>query len=191
MRGIPWHPYTCPWDRLEHEQARAKVTVVVDQYGHTGLAQVLEILSGCCKLRLVWFGVPCGMASTARETVKGPTMPPQLRSPMHPEGLPELTEKDAKKVQAANSNTLKIIEWREAKGVKWCANSCLWCLLGFADLLNNAKVKDVLYSACMVGGLREDQLPGLHDSVGRPLRRERRGRVSGAVLRDYRIVLQR
>ena len=23
-----------------------------------GLAQVLEILSGCCKLRLVWFGVP-------------------------------------------------------------------------------------------------------------------------------------
>ena len=40
---------------------------------------------------------------------------------MHPEGLPELTKKDAKNVQAANMiccNTLKVIEWCEAKGVK-------------------------------------------------------------------------
>ena len=120
----------------------------------SGLAQVIEVLSGCAKLHLAWLGVPRGSASRAREVVRGPDMPPQLRSAEYPEGLPGLTERNAKKVQAADAiyaNSLSIIKWCEARSVAWSvenpANSYLWFLPGYVDLLKNDKVKDVLVTA--------------------------------------------
>ena len=128
----------------------------------SGLSQAIGILEGCTKLHLVWIGAPCGTASRAREVVRGPDMPPQLRSAKHPEGLPGLSGTDAKKAQAANtiySDSIKIIEWCESRNVKWCienpTNSYLWYLPEYANLLTNKKVKDILYSACMLGGKRD------------------------------------
>ena len=69
---------------------------------------------------------------------------------------------NAKKVQAANmiySNSIQIIRWCMQRKVSWCvenpANSYLWYLPEYIDLLKNVKVKDILYSACMVGGKRD------------------------------------
>ena len=153
--GIDWgmnrHVQKSPWLSINMAEA-------------SGLTQAMEILEGCTKLHLVWLGVPCGTASRAREVVRGPDMPPQLRSAKHPEGLPGLSERDVKKVQAANriySNCIKIIEWCDARNVSWCienpANSYLWYLPEYTKLLSNKKVKDILYSACMVGGKRNEK----------------------------------
>ncbi len=150
--GIDWgmnrHVQKSPW-------------LSINMAEPNGLAQAIGILEGCTKLNLVWIGAPCGTASRAREVVTGPDMPQQLRSAKHPDGLPGLSGTDAKKVQAANviySNSIKIIEWCEARNVRWCvenpANSYLWYLPEYANLLNNKKVKDILYSACMMGGKR-------------------------------------
>jgi hypothetical protein len=150
--GIDWgmnrHVQKSPWLSINMAEA-------------SGLEQAIDILEGCTALNLVWIGAPCGTASRAREVVRGPDMPPQLRSAKHPEGLPGLGETDMKKVQAANmiyKNTLEIINWCESRNVTWCvenpANSYLWYMPSFANLLSH-KVKDILYSACMVGGKRD------------------------------------
>lgn len=151
--GIDWgmnrHVQKAPW-------------VSINMAEQSGMEQALEVLKGCDKLRLVWFGLPCGTASRAREAVAGPGMPPQLRSAQHPEGLPGLRESDAKKVQAANAiygNAVKIIEWCRVAGVTWCienpANSYLWYLPAVIALLNDGYAEDIEYSACMVGSGRD------------------------------------
>ena len=101
FRGIRTPALEIDWSMSRHVLKSPWLSI--NMATQEGLAQVLEILSGCCKLGLVWFGVPCGTASRACEVVKGPNMPPQLRSAMFPEGLPELTDKDAKNVHAANT----------------------------------------------------------------------------------------
>ena len=151
--GIDWgmnrHIQKSPWLSINMAESR-------------GLEQVLDILEGCQQLNLVWIGAPCGTASRAREIVQGPDMPPQLRSAKHPEGLPGLSETNSKKVMAANtiySNSIQIIMWCMRRKVSWCvedpAKSYLWYLPEYVELLKEKNVKDVLYSACMVGGKRD------------------------------------
>ena len=131
--GIDWgmnrHVQKSPWLSINMAEA-------------SGLEQAIDILEGCTALNLVWIGAPCGTASRAREVVRGPDMPPQLRSAKHPEGLPGLGETDMKKVQAANmiyKNTLEIINWCESRNVTWCvenpANSYLWYLAELRELV--------------------------------------------------------
>ena len=151
--GIDWgmsrHAPRAPW---------LSINLAEDK----GLNQVMEILNGCVKLYLVWFGMPCNTATRAREIVRGPSMPPQLRSPRHPEGMPGLPDKEAKTVEAANkiySNCREVIEWCQRRDISWCvenpANSYLWNLPAYFKLLENPEVKDIVHSDCMVGGRRD------------------------------------
>ena len=112
FRGIRTSAFQIDWSMNRHVQKSPWLSINVAT--QEGLAQVLEILSGWCKSRLVWFGVPCGTASRAREVVKGPNMPPQLGSAMHQKD--ELTEKDAKKVQASNRSIATLEDHRVVRG---------------------------------------------------------------------------
>ena len=148
------------WGLNRHTPKSKWITINLAE--EKGLTQVMELISGCKNLLLIWFGLPCGTASRARETVQGPTMPPQLRSAQRPFGLPGLSEVNQKKVEAANNiylNAIVLIKWCIANGKYWCvenpSNSYLWYMQEYIELLWHPAVRDLCYSACMVGGKRD------------------------------------
>ena len=75
----------------------------------------------------VWFGTPCGTASRARDIRRkaGPD-PKPLRSKLHPDGLPGLSQTDWERVQKANmlyQCTAELVAELGGLGISWAVEN--------------------------------------------------------------------
>ena len=141
-----------------------------------GAEQLTQLLDQNDALELVWFGLPCGTASRAREIHDRPGLPRPLRTPTEPWGRTDvvLDKQEEMRVKAANAvyrTALRLIERCTARGVRWVIenpfNSLLWYIPEYVKLLSLPGVFDACYHACMVGGNRakRQRLRGTEPSI--------------------------
>ena len=129
-------------------------------------AEGLQLLLGIqasSNLCLLWFGLPCGTASRAREIHNAPGLPLPLRSPKEPWGIASqrISAADRLRLSIANAvyrNALFMVKQALSQGTHFVienpANSLLWYLPEMVALLDEPGVADAVYDACMVGGRR-------------------------------------
>lgn len=152
--GIDWagnrHKPQAPWLKLD----------LTTDGGRDALRQLVLAQP---RPEVVWFGLPCGTASRARE-IPGPNLPRPLRSDAEPWGRTdvELTVDEADKLARANAIyrfAAELIRECHALGIKWAVenplNSHLWSLPEFASLLQLESVRDQCYQACEFGSQRD------------------------------------
>jgi hypothetical protein len=139
--------------------------VVLDLTSPSDQLPIKSMLTPDSDVVFVWFGLPCGTMSRARNIPLADRRGPQpLRSERHPRGLPALGPADAAKVAAANalvSFARDCITLCDLAGIKWAienpARSLLWWFPEMIELVAHARAPptiDVLYDACMLGGER-------------------------------------
>ena len=94
---------------LDHEMNRPVVPLLLLDLASEGGQKILWELLSLPHLFAVHLGAPCGTASRARELpissslrAQGVPQPPPLRSAQHPLGLPNLSDYNQAKVDAAN-----------------------------------------------------------------------------------------
>lgn len=113
--------------------------------------------------KYVHLGVPCGTCSRAREIVLDDFSPLPLRDEDHPDGLPNLSEKDQARVDLANAvyaAAVRIILCADANNKLWSleqpSRSLFWNTSFWKCIM--AQVRDAPYYAsfhsCMFGGQR-------------------------------------
>ena len=116
---------------------------------------------------LVHIAPPCGTASRAREIpVRRGRGPPQLRSELHPTGLPGLSETDQSRVDSANRiyvRTANFCTWLRHQVAKhdlpthFCVEnplrSYMWMIPEFVELKPHCL--HLAYDVCMHGGDRD------------------------------------
>ena len=113
--------------------------------------------------KYVHLGVPCGTCSRAREIVLDEFSPLPLRDEDHPDGLPNLSEKDQARVDLANAvyaAAVRIILCADANNKLWSleqpSRSLFWNTSFWKCIM--AQVRDAPYYAsfhsCMFGGQR-------------------------------------
>jgi hypothetical protein len=137
--------------------------LAIDIASTEGIEQLANLLDDDEDLELVWFGLPCGTASRAREIQDRPGLPRPLRTAREPWGRTDIQFGEQEAVRMATANAvyraaLRLIESCTARGVRWIIenplNSLLWYIPEYVQLLALPNVRDVCYSACMVGGTR-------------------------------------
>lgn len=111
------------------------------------------------KCKYVRLGVPCGTASRAREIpLEGPY---PLRSPEHPDGLPNLSQRDRERVRKANlvyAAACRIILACHASGTAWTlenpTNSLFWLTSFWRCVMKQTDPWYATFHSCMYGGAR-------------------------------------
>ena len=112
------------------------------------------------KCKYVHLGVPCGTASRAREMpLEGGPYP--LRSPEHPDGLPNLSQRDQERVRKANlvyAAACRIILACHASGTAWSlenpTNSLFWLTSFWRCVMKQTDPWYATFHSCMYGGAR-------------------------------------
>ena len=112
------------------------------------------------KCKYVHLGVPCGTASRARE-IPLPGGPYPLRSPEHPDGLPNLSQRDQERVHKANlvyAAACRIILACHASGTAWTlenpTNSLFWLTSFWRCVMKQTDPWYATFHSCMYGGAR-------------------------------------
>ena len=155
---------------IDHAANKHRQLAPVLQYDLTVEAdrnRLLELLDNP-QVMYVHIAMPCGTASKAREIpmaswkLNGRKAPGPLRSPLHPEGLPNLSGLDKTRVSQANmlyDFSLLVMKRCLSSDVYFtCENprsSYLWQYLGYPKLLADPRVQQSEFQNCMHGGSRD------------------------------------
>ena len=124
----------------------------------------------------IHFAPPCGTASRARERPlkkmpNVPLKPPRpLRSDDHPDGLPDLTPEEVKRVTTANqlyAFVANVVRLLDKRGIYWTienpANSLFWKTSWLVHLKRCVPVRQIVFQHCMHGGDRDKKTVLWHD----------------------------
>ena len=119
-QGLPALAIDC---RASRHQPEAP-WLVVDIGTSEGAEQLAQLLDQDDALELVWFGLPCGTASRAREIQDRPGLPQPLRTVAEPWGRTDVkfNGQEETRVMAASAvyrTALRFIESCTARGVRW------------------------------------------------------------------------
>ena len=116
------------------------------------------------RLAAVHLAPPCGTSSRARAIYAGPQAPQPLRSPLHPDGLPDLPFLQKMRVKAANrlyQFTAQVIRVCHNLGVLWSLenpqSSLFWMTSPIHSLWRELKtsVFFATFDSCVYGGARK------------------------------------
>ncbi|CAE7241857.1 unnamed protein product [Symbiodinium sp. CCMP2592] len=120
-------------------------------------------------VKFIHFAPPCGTASRARD-IQFPGAPPVLRNESHPEGVPDLSEIPALRVQKANmlyKLTLELSSFCLLNGKYFsCENpsrSYLWLLPQWQQFLKRSDVFQTVFHHCEFGGMRRKETLLVHN----------------------------
>ncbi|CAE7763397.1 car [Symbiodinium sp. CCMP2592] len=120
-------------------------------------------------VKFIHFAPPCGTASRARD-IQFPGAPPVLRNESHPEGVPDLSEIPALRVQKANmlyKLTLELSSYCLLNGKYFsCENprrSYLWLLPQWQQFLKRSDVFQTVFHHCEFGGMRRKETLLVHN----------------------------
>ena len=142
MRSRGFHSISVDWLRNRRESFHpiVKLDLTISQ-------QVQTLLEFICKAEfcILWFALPCGTCSRAREIkLAGVSkLPQQLRSKEFPRGCPNLSPTDTDRVLKANQiydNCFVLIELAISRGfpvaIENPSRSWLWSICCFDELLH-------------------------------------------------------